>query len=99
MRSCIIVEQGGQNVAAAAISSINDVRAFIAEYFGAWQGTDVDRIMEYYADEVSLVFAGTIMDGKEAVETNFVRPTVGAFPRTRHIPKNMISGQAVAMVE
>ena len=86
-------------MAAPAISSITDVRAFIAEYFGAWQGTDIDRIMDYYADEVSLVFAGTNMDGKDAVETNFVRPFVGAFPGNRHIPKNMIFGQDVVVVE
>jgi ketosteroid isomerase-like protein len=40
--------------ASAAISSVNEVQAFFSEYFGAWQGTDIDRIMCYYADGVSL---------------------------------------------
>ena len=84
---------------AAAISSANQVQSFIAEYFGVWQGTDVARIMSYYTDDVVLVFAGTAMNGKEAVENNFVRPFVAGFPGNRHIPKNMIFGQDVVVVE
>jgi steroid delta-isomerase-like uncharacterized protein len=86
-------------MASAAISSANEVQAFIAEYFGAWQGTDVDRIMGYYTDDVVLVFAGTAMHGKEAVENDFVRPFVAGFPGNRHIPKNMVFGQDVVVVE
>jgi steroid delta-isomerase-like uncharacterized protein len=85
--------------ASAAISSVSDVQAFFAEYFAAWQGTDVDRIMSYYSDNVSVVLAGTIMDGKEAVENQFVRPFVAGFPGNRHIPKNMIFGQNVVTIE
>ena len=56
--------------ASAAISSVSDVQAFFTEYFGAWQGTDIDHIMSYYSDGVSLVLAGTAMDGKDAVEVS-----------------------------
>jgi steroid delta-isomerase-like uncharacterized protein len=85
--------------ASAAISSVSEVQAFISEYFGAWQGTDLERIMRYYSDDVSLVFAGTMMAGKEAVENQFVRPFVAGFPGNRHIAKNMIFGQNVVVVE
>lgn len=85
--------------ASAAISSVSEVQAFISEYFAAWQGTDVERIMRYYSDDVSLVFAGTAMSGKEAVENQFVRPFLAGFPGNRHIAKNMIFGQNVVVVE
>jgi steroid delta-isomerase-like uncharacterized protein len=85
--------------ASAAILSVSEVQAFFAEYFGAWQGTDIDHIMRYYADGVSLVLAGTTMDGKEAVESQFVRPFVAGFPGNRHIAKNMIFGENVVVIE
>ena len=34
--------------ASTALASILDVESFINEYFGAWQGTDEDRIMSYF---------------------------------------------------
>src|SRR5688500_16964116 len=85
--------------ASAAIHSATGVEAFISEYFHAWQGTDADTIMQYYADDVSLIFAGTPMTGKDAVENQFVRPFVAGFPGNRHIPKNMIFGPNVVVVE
>lgn len=85
--------------ASAAISSTSDVQAFFDEYFGAWQGTDIERIMSYYSDDVSLVLAGTVMTGKDAVENQFVRPFVAGFPGNRHIPKNMIYGQNAVVIE
>jgi uncharacterized protein (TIGR02246 family) len=54
------------------ICSVSEVQAFVSEYFGTWQGTDIERIMRYYSDDVSLVFAGTTMAGKEAVENQFL---------------------------
>lgn len=85
--------------ASATISSTSEVQAFFSEYFGAWQGTDIDRIMSYYANGVSLVLAGTTIDGKDAVENQFVRPFVTGFPGNRHIAKNMIFGQDVVVIE
>jgi hypothetical protein len=35
----------GSSVAAAPVT---EVRAFIEEYFRAWQGTDEQRILSYY---------------------------------------------------
>lgn len=60
-------------MATAAISSPIDVQTFFDDYFTAWRGTDIDRILSYYAEDVTLVFAGTAMGGRAAVETNFVR--------------------------
>ena len=85
--------------ASAAISNVSDVQAFITEYFGAWEGTDIERIMGYYADDVLLLFAGTPMSGKQAVEDNFVRPFVAGFPGNRHVAQNMIFGRDVVVVE
>ncbi len=85
--------------ASAAISNETDVQAFVSEYFGVWQGTDIDRIMSYYSDDVVLVFAGDTIAGKDAVENQFVRPFVAGFPGNRHIAKNLIFGQGVVVVE
>lgn len=85
--------------ASTALASAIDVRAFIDEYFGAWQGTDEERILSYYADWVSLQIPGTLMNGRAAVRDQFVRPFIGGFPGNRHIAKNMIFGRDVVVVE
>lgn len=53
--------------------SVADVRSFIKEYYDAWSGTDEDRIMSYYAENVVLQIPGTLMEGKEAVRDQFAR--------------------------
>ena len=85
--------------ASAALASAVDVQSFIDEYFGAWQGTDEDRIMSYYADNVTLELPTGIMNGRAAVREQFVRPFITGFPGNRHIPKNLIYGQDVVVVE
>jgi hypothetical protein len=50
---------------ATAIGPITDVQGFINECFRAWQGTDEERIMSYYADNVVLKLPGTRMKGKQ----------------------------------
>jgi steroid delta-isomerase-like uncharacterized protein len=85
--------------ASAALSSPIDVREFIEEYFGAWRGTDEDRIMSYYAEQVSLRIPGLEMTGKAQVREQFVHPFITAFPGNRHIAKNMIFGANVVVVE
>ncbi len=83
----------------AVISSVDDIRAFIDEYFKAWEGTDEDRILSYYSDAVSLEIPGSIINGKAALRDQFVRPFVAGFPGNRHIVKNMIFGKNVVVVE
>jgi len=63
-----------------AIASANDIRAFIDEYFKAWEGTDEDRILSYYSESVSLEIPGTIINGKAALRDQFVRPFVTGYP-------------------
>jgi steroid delta-isomerase-like uncharacterized protein len=84
---------------ATALASGTDVHAFIDEYFGAWQGTDEDRILSYYAEQVFLQIPGTEMNGKAAVRDHFVRPFITGFPGNHHIAKNMIFGRDVVVVE
>src|ERR1051325_2417517 len=82
-----------------AIESVSDVESFIKEYYDAWSGTDLDRIMSYYSDDVVLQIPGLLMEGKEAVRNQFARPFTTAFPGNRHFVKNMIFGPGVVTVE
>ena len=91
--------QEGAMVGSTAIASVNDIRVFIDEYFKAWEGTDEERILSYYAETVSLEIPGTIINGKAALRDQFVRPFVAGFPGNRHIVKNMIFGKDVVVVE
>jgi len=86
-------------MAAGVIASDSDVRAFIEEYFKAWEGTDENRILSYYAETVSLEIPGTLINGKAALRDQFVRPFVAGFPGNRHVVKNMIFGENVVIVE
>jgi len=82
-----------------AIASENDVRAFIDEYFKAWEGTDEDRILSYYSETVSLEIPGLLINGKAALRDQFVRPFVAGFPGNRHVVKEMIFGKEIVVVE
>lgn len=85
--------------ASNAIASDSDIRAFIDEYFKAWEGTDEDLILSYYSETVSLEIPGMVVDGKAALRDQFVRPFVAGFPGNRHVVKNMIFGKDVVVVE
>jgi predicted ester cyclase len=82
-----------------ALASATGVESFINEYFVAWRGTDEERILSYYAEHVVLQIPGTVMNGKQAVRDQFVRPFIAGFPGNRHIAKNMIFGPNVVVVE
>jgi predicted ester cyclase len=98
-----MVEQSPQLEAAMAAStaleSTNEVAAFIDEYFDAWRGTDVDRIMSYFDDDVTIHVPGAVMHGKQAVRDQFVQPFIAGFPGNRHIAQNTIFGPDVVVVE
>lgn len=85
--------------ASAALVSVSDVRAFIDEYYKAWGGTDEDRILSYYADNVSVELPGILINGKAALRDQFVRPFIAAFAGNRHIVKNMVFGKDMVVVE
>ena len=82
-----------------ALDSAFDVESFIDEYYDAWSGTDLDRIMSYYSDDVVLQIPGLLMEGNEAVRNQFARPFTTAFPGNRHLVKRMIFGPGVVTVE
>jgi len=86
-------------VASIALASVNDVRTFIDEYYSAWGGTDEDRILSYYADNVVVELPGILINGKAALRDQFVRPFTAAFAGNRHIVKNMIFGKDIVVVE
>src|SRR5215468_5757189 len=85
--------------ASPALWSAVDVESFIYEYYDAWSGTDEDRIMSYYAEDVVLQIPGLLMEGKEAVREQFARPFITAFPGNRHLVKHMMFGPGVVLVE
>jgi hypothetical protein len=86
-------------VDAPALGSDADVESFMIEYYGAWQGTDEDRIMSYYAENVTVQIPGILMQGQSAVREQFVRPFIAGFPGNRHIVKNMMFGRNLVVVE
>src|SRR5262250_3529074 len=85
--------------ASTALASISDVRAFIDEYYKAWQGTDEDHILSYYAETVLVELPGMLINGKAALRDQFVRPFIAAFAGNRHLVKNMIFGKGIMVVE
>ena len=82
-----------------ALGSVFDVESFINEYYGAWSGTDEDRILSYYAENVALQIPGTLMEGKEAVRNQFVRPFITAFPGNWHVVRNINYRPGLVVVE
>src|SRR5262249_43015966 len=83
----------------AALRSVADIESFMIEYYAAWGGTDEDRIMSYYTDNVTAQISGSLMQGKKAAREQFVRPFIAAFPGNRHFVKNIIFGRDVAVIE
>jgi predicted ester cyclase len=83
----------------AALASAGDVRAFIDEYFKAWEGTDENRILSYYSETIALEIPGLHVDGKAALRDQFVRPFVAGFPGNRHVVKGMVFGKDLVAVE
>jgi len=86
-------------VTSTALRTVVDIESFMVEYYAAWGGTDEDRIMSYYADNVTVQIPGSLMQGKSAVREQFVRPFIAAFPGNRHFVKNIVFGQDVAVIE
>ena len=85
--------------ASTSVESTFDVESFIKDYYDAWGGTDLDRIMSFYTEDVVLETPSALMRGREAVRDHFVRPFITAFPGNRHFVKNMIHGSGVVTVE
>src|SRR5215472_12208414 len=91
--------KGASIAASTPLASVADVESFIHEYYEAWGGTDLNRIMSYYTDDIALQIPGLLMEGKEAVRDQFAVPFTTAFPGNRHVVKGMIFGSDVVNVE
>jgi steroid delta-isomerase-like uncharacterized protein len=76
-----------------------DVRTFIQEYFDAWKGTDEDKILAYYSDDVVIHLPTGTLEGKRAVRDNFVRPFIAAFPGNVHAILNLAHARNLVAVE
>src|SRR5262245_34241757 len=77
----------------------DDFRAYIHEYFDAWKGTDEQKILAYYADDVVLHLPTGTLEGKAAVRDNFVRPFIAGFPGNVHAIRNLAHAPNLAAVE
>src|SRR4051812_47562992 len=75
------------------------IRAFIQEYFDAWKGTDEEKILAYYSDNVELTLPTGTLRGKTAVRDNFVRPFIAGFPGNVHAIRNLAFGSNFVAVE
>ena len=76
-----------------------DVRAFVEEYFASWTGTDEDKILAYYSDDIVLHVPTGTLEGKTAVRDNFVRPFITAFPGNVNVILNLAYGKNLVAVE
>jgi len=76
-----------------------DVRVFLEEYFDAWKGTDEDKILAYYSDDVVIQLPTGTLEGKPAVRDNFVRPFIAAFPGNVHAIRNLAHAMNLVAVE
>src|SRR5262245_8305273 len=82
-----------------ALRSAVDIESFMIEYYAAWGETDEDRIMSYYAENVTIQIPGSLMQGHSAVREQFVRPFITAFAGNRHFVKNIIFERDLAVIE
>ena len=76
-----------------------DVRAFVQEYFDAWKGTDEDKILAYYSDDVVIHLPTGTLEGKTAVRENFVRPFIIGFPGNVHAIRDLADARNLVAVE
>jgi steroid delta-isomerase-like uncharacterized protein len=82
-----------------AISTTAEAEEFLREYFDTWRKSDVDEIMNYFADDVELVLPIGTLQGKDAVRSQFVAPFTAAFPGNVHEPQCVVYQNGVAAVE
>ena len=78
---------------------VEEVRAFVQEYFDAWKGTDEGKILAYYSDDVVIDLPTGRLEGKQAVRDNFVRPFIAGFPGNVHAIRNLAHATNLVAVE
>jgi steroid delta-isomerase-like uncharacterized protein len=82
-----------------ASPQVERVSAFLDEYFEAWQGTDIEKIMGYYSDDVVIQLPTGTLTGKTAVRDNFVVPFVAGFPGNIHAVQRLAHAENLVAVE
>lgn len=75
------------------------VRAFVQEYFDSWKGTDENKILSYYSDDIVIDLPTGRLNGKAAVRDNFVRPFIAGFPGNVHAIRNLAHAANLVAVE
>ena len=83
----------------SVVSAPVAVGAFVQEYFDGWKGTDVQKILAYYSDDVVIQLPTGTLEGKSAVRDNFVIPFVNGFPGNRHSIRNLAHADNLVAVE
>ena len=83
----------------AVVATPEEVRVFIQEYFDAWSGTDLQKILDYYSDDVVIQLPTGSLEGKSAVRDNFVIPFLKAFPGNVHSIVNLAHAENLVAVE
>jgi steroid delta-isomerase-like uncharacterized protein len=74
-------------------------RAFIQEYFDAWQRGNVAEILAYYSPGVHLWLPIGEFHGREEVGNGFVKPFCSAFPGNVHEIQNLVYQDGFVAVE
>lgn len=85
--------------ASSVLAVAEDVRAFIQEYFDAWSGVDIPKILDYYSDDVVIQLPMGTLTGNAAVRDQFVVPFVTGFPGNVHAIRNLAYAKNLAAVE
>jgi steroid delta-isomerase-like uncharacterized protein len=83
----------------SVVSAPETVGAFVQEYFDAWKGTDVQKILAYYSDDVVIHLPTGTLEGKAAVRDNFVIPFVNGFAGNVHSIRNLAHAGNLVAVE
>ena len=76
-----------------------DVRSFVEGFFASWTGTDENKILAYYSDDIVLHVPTGTLKGKTEVRDNFVRPFITAFPGNVNVILNLAYGKNLVAVE
>ena len=83
----------------SVVSAPETVGAFVQEYFDAWKGTDIQKILDYYSGDVVIHLPTGTLEGKAAVRDNFVIPFVNGFPGNVHSIRNLAHAGNLVAVE
>ena len=85
--------------AVAMQAAEEDVRSFVEGFLASWTGTDENKILAYYSDDIVLHVPTGTLKGKTEVRDNFVRPFITAFPGNVNVIVNLAYGKNLVAVD